>query len=239
MHTKAKQALTIIALSAVAMPAAALAQSSSGDLMALSVDALRGEMTTRYNAGLALTLDGAVVSADNPRFLWANQAKAQCGIALGFLKTGTKDPVSVGKCVDAANRMNEVAVATVVVPTPPTPVHNPACDEAIAGIVFYEWDSAQTPDSATPTIQAAAHNLATCGWKGLSVAGHADRSGSDAYNDGISRRRAEAVAQLLIGQGAPGSQIEVTSFGEREPRVPTPDGERNPQNRRVEITVKN
>lgn len=237
MQTKAKEALTIIALAALAMPAAALAQSSSGDLMALSVDALRGEMTTRYDAGLALTLDGSVVSADSPRFLWANQAKAQCGIALGFLKTGTKDPVSVGKCVDAANRMNQQPAVAVQIA--PTPVRNPACDEAIAGIVFYEWDSAQTPESAMPTIQAAAQNLATCGWKGLSVAGHADRSGSDAYNDAISRRRAEAVAQLLIGQGASGSLIEVKSFGETEPKVPTPDGERNPQNRRVEITVKN
>ena len=237
MQTNAKQALTIIALGAVAIPAAALAQSSSGDLMALSVGALRGEMTTRYDAALTLTRNGAVVAADSPRFLWANQAKAQCGIALGFLKTGTKDPVSVGKCVDAANRMSEEPVVAVLMP--PTSVHNPACDEAIAGIVFYEWDSAQTPDSAMPTIQAAAHNLATCGWKGLSVAGHADRSGSDAYNDAISRRRAEAVAQLLIGEGASGSLIEVRSFGEREPRVPTPDGERNPQNRRVEITVKN
>ncbi len=237
MQTKAKQALTIIALAAVAMPTAALAQASSGDLMALSVDDLRGEMTTRYDAGLALTLDGAVVSADSPRFLWANQAKAQCGIALGFLKTGTKDPVSVGKCVDAANRMNQQTVVTVQMP--PATVRNPACDELIAGIVFYEWDSAQTPDSAMPTIQAAAQNLATCGWKGLSISGHADRSGSDAYNDAISRRRAEAVAQLLIGQGASANLIEVKSFGESEPKVPTPDGERNPQNRRVEITVKN
>ena len=237
MQTKAKQALTIIALAAVAMPAAALAQSSSSDLMALSVDDLRGEMTTRYDAGLALTLDRAVVSADSPRFLWANQAKAQCGIALGFLKTGTKDPVSVGKCVDAANRMNQQPV--VMVQMPPAAVRNPACDELIAGIVFYEWDSAQTPDSAMPTIQAAAQNLATCGWKGLSISGHADRSGSDAYNDAISRRRADAVAQLLIGQGASANLIEVKSFGESEPKVPTPDGERNPQNRRVEITVKN
>ena len=237
MQTKAKQALTIIALAAVAMPATALAQSSSGDLMALSVDDLRGEMATRYDAGLALTLDRAVVSADSPRFLWANQAKAQCGIALGFLKTGTKDPVSVGKCVDAANRMNQQTVVTVQLP--PATVRNPACDELIAGIVFYEWDSAQTPDSAMPTIQAAAQNLATCGWKGLSISGHADRSGSDAYNDAISRRRADAVAQLLIGQGASANLIEVKSFGESEPKVPTPDGERNPQNRRVEITVKN
>ena len=219
------------------MPAAALAQSSSGDLMALSVGALRGEMSTRYDAALAMTLNGGVVAADNPRFLWANQAKAQCGIALGFLKTRTKDSVSVGKCIDAANRMNQETV--VALQMPPNSVHNPSCDEAMAGIVFYDWDSAQTPDSATPTIQAAAHNLATCGWKGLSVSGHADRSGSDAYNDAISRRRAEAVAQLLIGQGASVSLIEVKSFGEREPRVPTPDGERNPQNRRVEITAKN
>lgn len=237
MQRTTKTMTAMLVLAAAAIPAAASAQESAGELMAMSVGALKGEIGNRYNAALTLTRDAGTVSANDPRFLWASQAKAQCGIALGFLKSSTKDPVSIGKCVDAANRMNWQAPAAP--PPPPPAAPNPACLEPIAGIVFFEWDSAVVPDSALPTIQAAAQNLAACGWRGLGVAGHTDRSGSDSYNDALARRRADAVAGLLNGQGAAGNLVEVSSFGEREPKVPTADGERNPQNRRVEITVKN
>ncbi len=236
MRLNTNKMTAMLALAAAALPATAYAQASSGDLMAMSVSALEDEIGQRYNAALALTRDNGTISADDPRHLWASQAKAQCGIALGFLKSSTKDPVSIGKCADAALRMNQ---QRVVAPPPPPPAANPACSEPIAGIVFFEWDSAVVPDSALPTIQATAQNLAACGWRGLSVAGHTDRSGSDGYNDVLARRRADAVAQLMAAQGAAAGLVEVSSYGETSPKVPTADGERNPQNRRVEITVKN
>jgi OmpA-OmpF porin, OOP family len=238
MLPNTKNMTAMLALAAAALPASALAQASASDLMAMSENALEGEIGQRYNAALALTRDGGTIAADDPRHLWASQAKAQCGIALGFLKSSTKDPVSIGKCVDAALRMNQQRVVDTP-PPPVVPAGNPACTEPIAGIVFFEWDSAMVPDSAMPTIQAAARNIATCGWRGVSVAGHTDRSGSDGYNDVLARRRAEAVAQLMAGQGAAAGQVELSSYGEKSPKVPTADGERNPQNRRVEITVKN
>lgn len=237
MRLNAKHTTAMLALAAAAFPAAAQAQASFNDLMAMSVSELKGEIGSRYDAALALTRDGGTISADDPRYLWAIQAKAQCGIALGFLKSGTKDPVSIGKCLDAANRMNQQKVAVVQTPPPATP--NPACSETIAGIVFFEWDSAVVPDSAAPIIQTAAQNMRACGWKGLTVTGHTDRSGGDPYNDKLSQRRAEAVAQMLGGQGADRGALAVSGHGETEPKVPTPDGERNPQNRRVEITVQN
>ena len=234
MQLNTKHMTAMLALAAATIPVAAFAQASTSDLMAMSVGSLKDEIGQRYNAALTLTRDPGTISADDPRHLWASQAKAQCGIALGFLKSATKDPVSIGKCVDAALRMNQQRVVA-----PPPPPANPACSEPIAGIVFFEWDSAVVPDSALPTIQATAQNLAACGWRGLSVAGHTDRSGGDSYNDALARRRADAVAQLMTSQGAAGNLVEVTSYGEKSPKVPTADGERNPQNRRVEITVKN
>lgn len=236
MLLKTKMLTATFVAAVAAIPAAASAQASSSDLMAMSINELNAEIAKRYDAALALSRDSGTISADNPRFVWALQAKAQCGIALGFLKSNTKDPVSIGKCVDAAARMNAQPSAppevVAVVPQPAT------CPESIAGIVFFEWDSAEVPESAMPTIQSAAQSLATCGKK-ISVAGHTDRSGSDGYNDALALRRAEAVAQLLNSQGASSANLEVSSYGEREPKVPTADGERSPQNRRVEITVKN
>jgi outer membrane protein OmpA-like peptidoglycan-associated protein len=226
-----------VALAASIWPAAVAAQEASDtDLMQLSTGNLRDEIGRRYDAALAVTQDAAVVSANSNRYMWASQAKAQCGIALGFLKSGTKDPVSVGKCADASRRMNEPAA----LPPPPVLTAAPAdqCNQTIAGIVFFDWDSAIPAESATQTIDSVVSNATACRWAGLTVTGHTDRSGSDAYNNGLSVRRANAIASLLEGRGLNRSLLEVSGRGESEPKVPTIDGERNPTNRRVEITVK-
>ncbi len=229
--------LTLALLAATAIPAAAQAQATA-DMLGMSVSSLREEIGNRYDAALAVTLDNGTINTNDPRYLWGLQAKAQCGIAYGFLRSSTKDPVSIGKCLDAYARMNAQPMPTVV-QAPAVPVDNPACRETIAGIVFFEWDSAVPPESAGPIIQAASQNLRACGWKGLTITGHTDRSGSDSYNDGLSVQRAQAVSQMMTTQGANSALLTVSGRGEAEPKVPTVDGERNPQNRRVEITVQN
>ena len=67
------------------------------------------------------------------------------------------------------------------------------------------------------------------------VAGYADRSGGDRYNQGLSERRATAVRGYLVSRGIEDGTISTQGFGETNPRVPTADGVREPQNRRVEI----
>jgi OOP family OmpA-OmpF porin len=232
-------AIRLAAISASLCSTVAYAQGdAAASLMSLDVGSLKGEIGNRYDAALALTRDASIVSADNSRFMWASQAKAQCGIALGFLKSGTKDPVSIGKCVDAHLRMQEVPAPPPVVIAPPPVVRPAACDQPIAGIVFFDWDSAAPPAEASQTIDAAVQYLSTCNWTGLVVTGHTDRSGSDAYNDALSVRRAQAVSGMLAAKGVASSLLTVTGRGESEPKVPTSDGERTPQNRRVEIMVK-
>jgi len=51
------------------------------------------------------------------------------------------------------------------------------------------------------------------------VTGHADRIGSDAYNQKLSQRRADAVKDYLVGQGVEGQRIETAAKGESEPVV--------------------
>ena len=67
------------------------------------------------------------------------------------------------------------------------------------------------------------------------MAAHADRSGPSAYNRRLSQRRAEAVAAELVRHGIRTEQIAFRAFGETRPLVPTRDGVRETQNRRVEI----
>jgi outer membrane protein OmpA-like peptidoglycan-associated protein len=67
------------------------------------------------------------------------------------------------------------------------------------------------------------------------VTGYTDTSGSYRYNERLSVRRAGAVAATLAQDGVPPGAMVVTGRGENDLRVPTPDGVREPQNRRVEI----
>ena len=61
---------------------------------------------------------------------------------------------------------------------------------------------------------------------------------SPQYNQGLSVRRAQAVAAELVKDGVPKSAISIQGFGETHPLVPTGQGVREPQNRRVEIVIK-
>lgn len=226
------------ALGVLGLPAVAAAQDDSADLMQMSHSNLRSEIAQRYDAALAVSQEPATVSADSNRYMWASQAKVQCGIALGFLKSSTKDAVSVGKCAEASLRMQNAMPPAM--PQPPQLGGIPAanCAQPVAGIIFFDWDSAVLPESAVQTIDSTVNSMTGCQWSGLVVTGHTDRSGSDSYNVDLSVRRANAVASLLEGRGISSGQVEVSGRGESEPKVPTMDGERNPTNRRVEITVR-
>jgi outer membrane protein OmpA-like peptidoglycan-associated protein len=71
----------------------------------------------------------------------------------------------------------------------------------------------------------------------IRIDGHTDSTGTEAYNLDLSRRRAEAVQQLLVGRGVGAARTEVMALGESMPIASndTPDG--RARNRRVEIRV--
>jgi outer membrane protein OmpA-like peptidoglycan-associated protein len=71
----------------------------------------------------------------------------------------------------------------------------------------------------------------------VTVAGHADTTGNNAYNMALSQRRAEAVREALLKDGINQASIAVVGRGEDQLLVSTRDGVREPKNRRVEIIV--
>jgi opacity protein-like surface antigen len=103
-------------------------------------------------------------------------------------------------------------------------------------IVFFDWDKDEITPAASAILDNAAGAYASTGQASVTLAGHADRSGSDAYNVGLSQRRANNVRSYLAGRGVPDGSITTEAFGESRPLVDTADGVREPQNRRVEIT---
>jgi outer membrane protein OmpA-like peptidoglycan-associated protein len=117
----------------------------------------------------------------------------------------------------------------------PAPVPEPAPPQNY--IVFFDWDRHDLTPEAQEIIRQAAENARTGGYSRIQVTGHTDTSGSADYNLGLSQRRAQAVADMLIANGVPAEEIEVDWRGETEPLVPTGDGVREPQNRRATIDL--
>ena len=103
-------------------------------------------------------------------------------------------------------------------------------------IVFFDWNKSTITPEAASILDNAAQAYTTTGSASVMLAGHADKSGSDAYNVGLSQRRADAVKAYLSGKGIPAAALSTEAFGESRPLVETADGVREPQNRRVEIT---
>lgn len=148
--------------------------------------------------------------------------------------------ISFGKKKAAPPPPPPPAPAPVVepAPPPPEPVKEPE-PVTIPGpfLVFFDWDSDELDDQAMATLREAAAAYNEFGIARIVAVGHADRSGPEDYNVGLSERRALAVEQALAGLGISADVVNTDWRGETEPRVQTADGVRERQNRRVEITL--
>jgi len=105
-------------------------------------------------------------------------------------------------------------------------------------LVFFDWDRADLTDRARAIVAEAAQATTRVAVTRIEVSGHTDRSGTVQYNQGLSQRRASVVAAELVRLGVPRQAITTQAFGESRPLVPTADGVREPQNRRVEIVLR-
>lgn len=107
--------------------------------------------------------------------------------------------------------------------------------------VLFDFDKATIRPDAEPALARAAELLKSYPRAQVSIGGHTDAKGDDAYNEGLSLRRARAVADRL--QGPAGRSLKAEGFGERRPVAPNvkPDGADDPagrqKNRRVEIRI--
>jgi OOP family OmpA-OmpF porin len=117
-------------------------------------------------------------------------------------------------------------------PPPPPPAVAPP-----SFMVFFDWDRSNLSQQALVTIKQAADAFKSKGSARITATGHTDTSGPEAYNMALSLRRANAVKDALVREGVPAPAITVIGRGESQLLVPTGDGVREPQNRRVEIVV--
>jgi iron complex outermembrane receptor protein len=117
---------------------------------------------------------------------------------------------------------------------PPVAAAKPA-STARSYQVFFDFNKSDLTPQAVTIVDTAAKNAGPAKVTEIEVTGHTDTVGSDAYNMRLSRRRAESVAAELEKQGIPSSEIAIFAKGKKDLLVPTADGVKEPQNRRVQI----
>lgn len=140
--------------------------------------------------------------------------------------------------IEACKAKFEEHYALIRYPAPPvdedaTKVHDP-----ISFNVYFDFDSTELNDEAYANIRAAAQAVREEVPASIAVGGHTDTSGSDAYNEKLSKARAEVVAAALIAEGVPEDLIEIEFFGETQPRIQTGDSVRERGNRRAEVRLR-
>jgi OOP family OmpA-OmpF porin len=151
--------------------------------------------------------------------------------------------------VKVANQYNNAGLiglryAFNVAPPPPPPAPTPAPVAAPAPapartyLVFFDWDKADLTERAKQIIAEAAQNASRVQLTRIEVNGYTDTSGTAAYNQKLSIKRAQNVAAELVRDGVPQNEIVAQGFGDTHLLVPTAAGVREPQNRRVEIILK-
>ena len=131
-----------------------------------------------------------------------------------------------------------LAACVPVPPPPPAPPPGPVAAVPAGARVFtvyFDWNRSAVGPHAMPVLQQAAAAYRAGGGVSVRVSGHADTSGSVRYNQRLSERRAKRVADALVALGVTPQAIAFGGVGENDLAVPTPDGVREPRNRRVTI----
>lgn len=103
-------------------------------------------------------------------------------------------------------------------------------------VVYFEFDRYNLTPEGARVVQDAAAAFKAGGSARVAVAGYTDLAGTQQYNIGLSKRRADTVRAGLVRAGVPDGAIAESWHGKENPAVPTPDGVREPRNRRVEIS---
>lgn len=102
-------------------------------------------------------------------------------------------------------------------------------------VIYFEYDRFDVKSEYNAVLQAHGKYLSANPSSKARLEGHADERGSREYNIGLGEKRAQAVRNVLLLQGAASDQLNTVSFGEERPAVTGDDEEAWSLNRRVEI----
>ena len=183
--------------------------------------------------GLALGGGGAYLGTETPGHDGDETAiYGGAGAVLG---------ASAGYLICRAMQKEEAPPPPPPKPPPPAPRAAPAPPPVEEKIVLrgvnFDFDKAVIRPDAAVILDEAASILNSNTHSAVSVGGHTDSVGADAYNQGLSERRAMAVKDYLEGKGVAGSRLSAAGYGESNPIASNDTADGRALNRRVELNL--
>lgn len=162
-------------------------------------------------------------------------ARAQASFDCWYLRS--LDPESTAQQITRCRSQFDAALPALEAAIAPAPAPVAVLPDPAQFTAYFGFDEWFLRADALETIGAAMDAARLGGHQEIVLGGHADTSGPAAYNDGLSLRRAEAVKATMVELGALPEAIRVIAYGETNLAVQTPDGVREPRNRRVVINL--
>lgn len=210
----------------------------------LTAFALNKPLTNVVESGFGPSLAGrAVFRHHRPRFVFdsssiphrlGGETRVTTGLMLRFHLSAVSLSLAfvVGSAAGPALATDQTAQVepepadAAVAPEPPARDY----------LVYFDFDETEIGPDAANVLDRVAQGVFSVGSSSVTLIGHADTAGPANYNQWLSERRAFAVREYLLGKGLAADMV-VKGRGEEDPRVRTPDGVKEQENRRVEIQI--
>ena len=181
---------------------------------------------------------GSTINSDNWRnghgnLIWKNGTNELCW------RDAYWTPATAAPGCDGALQAPAAAPAPAPVAAAPAPAPAPVAAQKVtyAADAFFDFDKSVLKPEGRAKLDDLVSKIQGINLEVIIAVGHTDSVGSDAYNQRLSVRRAEAVKAYLVSKGIERNRIYTEGKGEKQPVASNSTAEGRAKNRRVEVEV--
>jgi OmpA-OmpF porin, OOP family len=132
----------------------------------------------------------------------------------------------------------DVSVKPAAAPVDPTVCQQLFSDLLAKGKIRFDSGRASIDPDSAGLLDRLVEIAMRCPTADIEIAGHTDSDGEDAFNQTLSEKRAQAVADYLVKAGLPASRFTATGYGSSQPVASNETDEGKAQNRRIDFLVR-